>query len=106
MASEDYISVRRLQLFYKNLQEEIASEYATKDDAHDGAVLHYTADTANGDRLQINDGTAVNIVNSKHSTTSDAATNDASGNAITTTYATKTELQTAVGNIETLLAAI
>ena len=105
MASEDYVSVRRLQQFYNKLQEELPIDYATK---HDIAQidLQYTADTTNGDQLQIPGGTTVNIVNAKHAASADTATQDGYGNVILSTYATKTELEIAVGNIETLLAAI
>lgn len=39
------------------------------------ADLTRTADTTNGDKLQIGSGTAVNVVNSKHAASADTATN-------------------------------
>ena len=53
------------------------------------ANLSITTDTTNGDKLQIGSGTAVNIANSKHAVSADSATKatqDGSGNTITSTY--------------------
>lgn len=53
------------------------------------ANITRTADTTNGDKLQIGTGTAVNITNAKHAASADSATNYTSSGGIATALAGK-----------------
>ena len=53
------------------------------------ADITRTADTTNGDKLQIGTGTAVNITNAKHAASADTATNYADGGGIANALAGK-----------------
>lgn len=67
----------------ETLPVNISGNAATANKATNASITR-TADTTNGDKLQIGNGTAVNITNAKHAASADTATNYASSGGIAT----------------------